>query len=115
MYMPNTDSCVVLGLAEKNSFYSELLPQVQATADEIKKIAEEYEWLIEQCRKKFGGSISQQLCKRKKKRNLKKERRKAKKVKATPVSNEEMDNEEISEEKEVISDGELSTKGAEAD
>ena len=90
--MPHTDSHIVLGLAEQKSFFSEPLPRVQATADEVKKIVEGYECLVEQCRKKFGSSISQQLCKRKKKKmNLKKERKNAKKVNVngTPVSNVE--------------------------
>ena len=60
--MPDTDSHI----ASLVSFFSELLPRVQATADEVKKIVEGYECLVEQCRKKFGSSISQQICKRKK-------------------------------------------------
>ena len=52
--MPDTDSHIVLGLAEQKNFFSELLPRVQATADEVKKIVEGYDCLVEQCRKKFG-------------------------------------------------------------
>ena len=106
--MPDTDSRIVLGLAEQNSFFSELLPGVQSTADEVKKIVEGYECLVEQCGKKFGSSISQQLCKRKKKVKLKKERRKAKRVNVndTPVSIVEDCGslEEVSEEKGILPD-----------
>jgi len=117
--MPDTDSHIVLGLAEQKSFFSEPLPRVQATADEVEKIVEGYECLVEQCRKKFGSSISQQLCKRKKKMNLKKERKNAKKVNVndTPVSNVEDCGSlgEVSEEKDILPDVIITSEEEESD
>lgn len=49
---------------------------------EIKYVFNTYEVLVEQCRKKFGSTVAEQQCKRKKKRNEQKElKRKAKKGK----------------------------------
>ena len=62
---------------------------------------------MEQCRKRFGGSVAKQQCKRKKKRNAQKElKRKAKKGKEqvyVPTCSEKETNKE--EEERSVTEG----------
>ena len=72
------------GVCAQNKFYKELLVQVENVLKEIKEIFNTYEVLVEQCRKRFGSSVAEQQCKRKKKRNAQKVlKRKAKKGQRT--------------------------------
>ena len=92
-------------LQEQNKFYKELLVQVENVSKEIKVAFNTYELLVEQCRKKFGSTVADQQCKRKKKRNAQKElRRKEKKgkkqVRVPTCSEKEPNKEEL--ERSVI-------------
>ena len=67
------------GVCAQNKFYKELLVQVENVSKEIREVFNTCEVLVEQCRKRFGSSVAEQQCKRKKKRNAQKElKRKAK-------------------------------------
>ena len=61
------------GVCAQNKFYKELLVQVENISKEVKEVFNTYEFLVEKCRKRFGSSVAEQQCKRKKKRNAQKE------------------------------------------
>ena len=80
--------------------------QVENVSKEIKEVFSTYEDLVEQCRKRFGSSVAEQQCKRKKKRNAQKElKRKAKKgkeeVQVPPTCSSEKEPNEEEEERSV--------------
>ena len=85
-------------------FNKELLVQVENVSKEIKEVFNTYEVLVEQCRKRFGSSVAEQQCKRKKKRNGKELKRKAENSKEqvhVPTCSEKEPNKE-KEERSVI-------------
>lgn len=88
--------------------------QVENVSKEIKEVFSTYEDLVEQCRKRFGSSVAEQQCKRKKKRNAQKElKTKAKKNKEQvhlPTSREKEPNEEEQGEQESSVIDEWSTE-----
>ena len=67
------------GFQEQNEFFNELFPRVKEAVNYITEIVGDYEALMEQCRKKYGRSVAEQIFKRRKKQNMKNERKRARK------------------------------------